>query len=54
MPWPMTVWNAPFNLMGFPTQGKDPTKKWLQALLQAFGSIKYKASECIFITMSDS
>ncbi len=22
------VWNAPFSLMGFPSRGKDPMKKW--------------------------
>jgi hypothetical protein len=40
--------------MGFPLIGKDPMKKWPHALLQAFGLLKYDASEWMLITMFDA
>ncbi len=46
--------NAPFNLMGLPSLGDQPMKKWPHDLLQASGSDKYNASECTFIIMSDA
>jgi hypothetical protein len=49
-----SVWKAPLSLMGFPSIGKDPMKKWPHALLQAFGLLKYNASKWMFITMFDA
>ncbi len=48
------VKNAPFNLMGSPSLGVQPIKKWPHALLRASDSDKYDASECMFIIMSDA
>ena len=31
---------APFNLMGHPSLGRDPRKKWPPALLQALGAVR--------------
>ena len=45
---------APFNLMGLPSLGVQPVKKWPHALLRAPDSDKYDASECMFIIMSDA
>jgi hypothetical protein len=49
-----SVWKAPCSLMGFPSIGKDPMKKWLHALLRAIGSLEYNAAEWMFITMFDA
>jgi hypothetical protein len=40
--------------MGFPSIGTSPMKKWPHALLRAFGSLKYEASEWMFIIISDA
>ncbi len=48
------VKNAPLNLMGLPSLGGQPMKKWPHALLRAFDSDQYDASECTFIIMSDT
>ena len=48
------VKNAPFNLMGLPSLGDQPMKKWPHALLRASNSDNYDASECTFIIMSDA
>jgi len=48
------VWNAPFSLMGFPSIGNAPMKKFPHALLRAFGSLKYDALEWMFNTISDA
>jgi hypothetical protein len=40
--------------MGVPSIGNVPMKKCPHALLRAFGSLKYDASEWIFNTMSDA
>ena len=44
----------PLILIGFPTIGKDPMKKWPHALLHACGLLKYDTSEWMFITISDA
>ncbi len=49
-----SVWKAPFNLMGSPSFGNDPKKKWPHALLRALGLLKYDASEWMLSTMSDA
>jgi hypothetical protein len=46
--------NAPFYLMGSPSLGDQPMKKWPHALLRASDSDKYDALECTFIIMSDA
>ena len=48
------VKNAPFNLMGLPSLGVQPMKKRPHALLRASDSVKYDASQCMFIIMSDA
>ncbi len=48
------VKNAPFNMMGLPSVGVQPMKKWPHALMRASDSDKYDASECTFIIMSDA
>ena len=48
------VKNAPFNLMGLPSFGVHPMKKWPHALLRGSDSDKYDASECTFMIMSDA
>ena len=48
------VWNAPFSLMGLPSVGNAPMKKCPHALLRAFGSLRYDASEWMFNTISDA
>ncbi len=48
------VWNAPFNLMSFLSWDKEPMKKLPQVQLCTFGSVKYDASEWIFITILDA
>jgi hypothetical protein len=47
-----SVKNCPFNLMGSPSFGSLPKKKWPHARLWAFVSERYDASECMFNTMS--
>ncbi len=49
-----SVKNAPFNLMGSPSVGAHPIKKWPHARLCAFASERYDASECMFKIMSDA
>jgi hypothetical protein len=44
----------PLILIGFPTIGKDPMKKWPHALLHACGLLKYDTSEWMFNTISDA
>jgi hypothetical protein len=44
---------SPLSLMGFPSIGKDPMKKWPHALLGAFNLLKYDPYEWMFITMFD-
>ncbi len=48
------VWNAPFSLMGLPSIGNVPMKKCPHALLRAFSSLRYDASEWMFNTISDA
>ena len=48
------VKNAPFSMMGLPSLGDQPMKKWPHALLRASDSDKYDALECTFIIMSDA
>ncbi len=48
------VKNAPFYLMGSPSLGIQPMKKWPHALLRVSDSDKYDASECTFIIMFDA
>ncbi len=48
------VKNAPFNLMGSPSLGVQPMKKWPHALLRASDSDKFDPSDCTFIIMSDA
>ena len=40
-----SIWKAPFNLMGSPSFGSVPMKKWPDALLCAFGSLRYDTSK---------
>jgi hypothetical protein len=49
-----SVKNDPFNLMGSPSFGSHPKKKWPHARLWAFFSDRYDASECMFNTMLDA
>ncbi len=49
-----SVKNGPFNLMGSPSFGSHPKKKWPHAWLWAFVSERYDALECMFNTMSDA
>ncbi len=49
-----SVKNGPFNLMGSPSFGSHPKKKWPHARLWAFVSERYVALECMFNTMSDA
>ena len=49
-----SVWKAPLSVISFPSIGKDPMKKWPHALLRAFGSLRYDASEWMLNTMSDA
>ncbi len=49
-----SVKNGPFNLMGSPSFGSHPKKKWPHARLWAFVSERYDALECMFNTMSDA
>jgi hypothetical protein len=48
------VKNAPFNLIGSPSFGDHPMKKWPHARLCAFVSERYDASEWTFKIMSDT
>ena len=48
------VKKTPFNLMGSPSLGVQPMKKWPHALLRASDSDKYDALECTFIIMYDA
>ncbi len=48
------VKNALFNLMGLPSLGDQPMKKWPHALLRASDSDKYDALKCTFIIVSDA
>ncbi len=49
-----SVKNGPFNLMGSPSFGSHPKKKWPHARLWAFVSGRYDTSECMFNTMLDA
>ncbi len=49
-----SVKNGPLNLMGSPSFGSHPKKKWPHARLWEFVSERYDASECMFNTMSDA
>jgi hypothetical protein len=49
-----SVKNCPFSLMGSPSFGSHPKKKWPHARLWAFVSERYDASECMFNTMLDA
>ena len=48
------VKNAPFNLIGSPSFGDHPMKKWPHAGLCAFVSKRYDASKWTFKIMSDA
>jgi hypothetical protein len=48
------TWKAPFNQMGLLSFGIHPRKKCPQALLRAFASKRYEASEWMFMIMSDA
>jgi hypothetical protein len=49
-----SMWNAPFNLMGFPSLGNHPRKKCPHALLQGLGSARFNVLEWIFMIKSDA
>ena len=46
--------NAPFNFIGLLSMGREPMKKCPLARLRALGSLKYDASEWIFMTISEA
>jgi hypothetical protein len=49
-----SMWNAPFCLMGVPSLGNHPGKKYPHALLRILGSVRYDTSEWIFMIISDA